>query len=384
MDISVFTWNRYVIILILNSLIFLNDLNNKIMEKTSLYYKSEGSDKVYYVTLDGGTVTVQYGRRGNALTSLIKCQNCAPEKALKVYYQLINEKKAKGYHEGEAGVAYSSVADPNQTGYVPQLLNEIDEDTANQLIQNAGWLMQEKEDGRNIGIIFRNHTAIAANKKGISIPIPEDIIQSVESTAGCNMTLCGELIGDIFKVWDIIECDLIPSNARCLKRYEELRSFVKDIRGRNSVNIQLTKTAITQEEKIALFKEMKEKNAEGVVFKRKGSLYKPGRPASGGDQLKYKFTATCSVIAGEQRKEGKRSVEMWLYDGLHKVFVGNVTIYPNQEIPKPLDIIEVRYLYAFKEGSLFQPVFLGVRDDVENYECTISQLKYKRELAEEE
>ena len=68
------------------------------MEKTSLYYKSEGSDKEYHVTLEEGTVTVQYGRRGSALTSLTKCENCAPAKAMHVYLKLIAEKKAKGYH----------------------------------------------------------------------------------------------------------------------------------------------------------------------------------------------------------------------------------------------------------------------------------------------
>jgi bifunctional non-homologous end joining protein LigD len=152
----------------------------------------------------------------------------------------------------------------------------------------------------------------------------------------------------------------------------------------NSDNIKITKTATTQREKIALFKEMKEKNAEGVVFKRKDSLYKAGRPNSGGDHLKFKFRATCSVIAGEQRKEGKRSVEMWLYDGPVRVNVGSVTVYPNQEMPKIGQVLEIKYLYAYKGGSLFQPVLKEFRDDVEPDECTISQLKYKRDLEEEE
>jgi bifunctional non-homologous end joining protein LigD len=40
--------------------------------------------------------------------------------------------------------------------------------------------------------------------------------------------------------------------------------------------------------------------------------------------------------------------------------------------------VECRYLYAFKEsGSIYQPVFLGVRDDIQHTECTTAQLKYK-------
>ena len=36
-------------------------------------------------------------------------------------------------------------------------------------------------------------------------------------------------------------------------------------------------------------------------------------------------------------------------------------------------------LYAYKDGSLFQPVFLNVRTDIDKEDCVISQLKYKKE-----
>jgi bifunctional non-homologous end joining protein LigD len=351
------------------------------MEKTSLYYKDSRSDKEYHVSLSEGTVTVQYGRRGNALTSLVKCENCTPDKALKVYNQLINEKKAKGYNEGSEGVAYSTPTDSNYVGYKPQLLNEIDEDIANQLILNDDWLMQEKEDGRNIGVIFKDGKAIASNKKGLQISIPEKIIHDIEINIADDVTFCGELVGEVFKCWDAIDFSIKSGKSPYIDRYLILQVLMGRM---NSDNIKITKTATTQREKIALFKEMKEKNAEGVVFKRKDSLYKAGRPNSGGDHLKFKFRATCSVIAGEQRKEGKRSVEMWLYDGPVRVNVGSVTVYPNQEMPKIGQVLEIKYLYAYKGGSLFQPVLKEFRDDVEPDECTISQLKYKRDLEEEE
>ncbi|MEO7101038.1 MAG: hypothetical protein ABI162_16905 [Luteolibacter sp.] len=42
----------------------------------------------------------------------------------------------------------------------------------------------------------------------------------------------------------------------------------------------------------------------------------------------------------------------------------------------------VRYLYAFREsGSLYQPVYLGRRDDVPQTDCTTDQLKYKTSAA---
>jgi len=42
-------------------------------------------------------------------------------------------------------------------------------------------------------------------------------------------------------------------------------------------------------------------------------------------------------------------------------------------------VIEVRYLYAYRGGSLFQPTYLGLRDDIEVDACLLSQLKYKKE-----
>jgi bifunctional non-homologous end joining protein LigD len=38
---------------------------------------------------------------------------------------------------------------------------------------------------------------------------------------------------------------------------------------------------------------------------------------------------------------------------------------------------KVRYLYAYPGGSLFQPVYLGVRDDLSISACALSQLKFK-------
>ena len=112
------------------------------------------------------------------------------------------------------------------------------------------------------------------------------------------------------------------------------------------------------------------------MFKNKHAPYIPGRPNSGGTQLKYKFCETASFIVTQVND--KRSVMLILFDGEKVRSAGNVTIPPNHDMPKPGDVVECRYLYAFKEsGSIYQPVFLGVRDDIQHTECTTAQLKYK-------
>ncbi len=74
----------------------------------------------------------------------------------------------------------------------------------------------------------------------------------------------------------------------------------------------------------------------------------------------------------------KRSVELRLLNGQGWNPVGNVTIPVNSQVPAVGQIVEIRYLYAFKESNaLYQPVYLGLRKDVEIHECVLSQLKYK-------
>jgi bifunctional non-homologous end joining protein LigD len=130
--------------------------------------------------------------------------------------------------------------------------------------------------------------------------------------------------------------------------------------------------------KKALYDRLKAENKEGVVFKRLAATFKAGRPSKGGDMLKFKFYAECSVKVKAGR-EGKRSVGLEILgeDG-NWIDIGNVTIPPNKEVPEIGDIVEIKYLYvAGPGGDLYQPIYKEVRDDIDESECTVKQLKYK-------
>ena len=43
------------------------------------------------------------------------------------------------------------------------------------------------------------------------------------------------------------------------------------------------------------------------------------------------------------------------------------------------ELIEVDYLYAIKDGALFQPIYKGKRPDLDETAAVISQLKYKKD-----
>lgn len=59
--------------------------------------------------------------------------------------------------------------------------------------------------------------------------------------------------------------------------------------------------------------------------------------------------------------------------------VGNVTIPANYPIPAVGSLVEVKYLYFFPGGSLYQPQYLGVRSDADRGDCDIAKLKAVQE-----
>ncbi len=355
-------------------------------EQISLYYREGNSDKEYQVQLvragDLFAVNFQYGRRHSTLSEGTKTSVPVPyAQAKKIYDRLVKEKKSRGYTEGESGTPYAgSPKAGQQSGHIPQLLNQIDEATAFQLIEDPAWVMQEKKDGRRLMLERKGLEILGSNREGMLIAIPLPVSQAAV-LSDCDFVMDGEAVGDALFAFDLLEAG--GEDLRRLgvpERHRRLTSLFQS----NPTGIQIVPLLQTADDKRKEFHRLRSVRAEGVVFKRANSPYVPGRPNSGGDHLKFKFTAeaTCFV----RKINAKRSVEIGMEgnDG-EPVGVGNVTIPANHEIPNEGDLVKVRYLYAFPQGSLFQPVYLGSREDegipgADN----IGTLKYKQEDAEDE
>jgi bifunctional non-homologous end joining protein LigD len=373
-------------------------------EFIDLYFQGNGSDKVYQASLEATgngdyIVRFAFGRNGTFLREGTKTPSPQPYgKAKKIYDKLVNEKLTKGYTSGaryKNGISPSSgvttaptsaastqgVNSPsNFSGILPQLLNFISEEEALELIENNDFIMQEKKDGKRTIVKVEARIAKGINKKGSYIGISQVIAKEAQKSLE-DIWIDGEDVNCKLWVFDLLKrgnTDL--SNLPYLERLDQLAEVVKKSNF-HSWAIELVKTAKTTDEKRALFSALKEANAEGVVFKRKDAPYVPGRPSNGGDQLKFKFYATASVLVSKQNP--KHSVAIKVLDGMNWVDIGNVTIPVNHDIPAVGTVIEVRYLYAYEGGSLYQPQYLGKRDDTDPSECTISQLKYKPKTARE-
>jgi predicted DNA-binding WGR domain protein len=277
-----------------------------------------------------------------------------------------------------------------QTQNFPQLLNMIDDEAeVERLLDDDDWGMQEKMDGTHKMVQWGRggngspyeHGLWVTNKKGKVITPSPTFVEGLQyvlnpySGEKSHMLLDGEQIGDKFYVFDILEyanADFrsFPYAVRYLRLEEE---FKPDHDHRvNIIRVPL----YTGEEKRAMYDRFKAEGKEGVVFKKLNATFTAGK--SHRDMVKHKFYATCSCRVSN-RATGKQSVGLELLDANGTwVDVGNVTTI-GHATPNPHSTIEVRYLYFFRGGCLFQPTYIGPRDDVDQEECLMTQLKYKTE-----
>ena len=351
------------------------------LDRVSLYYREGASDKVYQAAIkpagDLFVVNFAYGRRGTTLATGTKTSSPVDyDTAKRIFAKLVNEKRAKGYTEGEDGTPYQHT-DKQLSGILPQLLNPVEEAEIKTLCKDDEYCAQEKFDGRHMLIRKWGDHVAGINKKGFFVGLPETVANEVRTMSG-SFILDGESVGDDYHVFDLLELngeDLRPLPYR--KRLSKLAGMLLFARP-EYVYLKLVKNTFKEWQKTKLWERLRQENREGVVFKRLYMPYIPGKPNRGGPQLKFKFVATVSAVVAKINVQ--RSVEVSLFQGRSLVSCGNVTIPANHEIPPVGTVVEVRYLYAYRDSlCLYQPVYLGPRDDVDPGECLVSQLKYKAE-----
>lgn len=357
----------------------------------ALFFKEGTSDKEYHahVIQNNGQWAFQchYGKRGQSLTTDPKVPVWVDfPTAFGKYADKVNEKLRKGYtpEAGAKPFTTTNYAPDRVSGLLPQLLNPITKEVAERLIDSDDWVMQEKKDGRCKHLrMIRGHEVVMVNRKGLIVPASTEFAAAVEAIDDDMIVLHGEDMGAVFFAFDIRQIgsrnleDLSFDERDAL--LEEIAAKYGWLEGSDSV-IQKVRTFRTKSQKRAFFEEARERRLEGVVFKKRTSVYKQGRPNSGGDQLKYKFKgmATCAVLALDAK--GKRSMVVGVrdasrLDGTLRP-MGKCTIKPNLDIPAIGSFVEIEYLYAYPDGALYQPVFLGPRDDKDEAD-TYESLKFK-------
>lgn len=350
-------------------------------ESVHLHYREGASDKVYHVTLepkgDGFVVDYTYGRRGSTLSTGTKTREPVDyDLAKRIYDKLIRTKLAKGYTPGENGTPYEHSDKVGRfTGVQPQLLNPVDESEVARLIDDDKWCLQEKFDGRRMLIRKQGGNITVINRRGLIVGAPDNLIRESHDLPG-DFLLDGECIGERYVAFDLLEIG--GRDLRSDAYGTRLVELLNLLGSAQHPSIHVVQTAFESVPKLRTLRELQSAEKEGVVMKRLAAPYTPGRPNSGGDQLKHKFYSTLSAVVAKQNPQ--RSVEIRLFSDMGWVPAGNVTIPPNHDVPEVGEILEVRYLYASSpRGILYQPAFLCRRNDIAVEDCIVAQLKFKPE-----
>jgi bifunctional non-homologous end joining protein LigD len=234
------------------------------------------------------------------------------------------------------------------------------------------YCLQEKHDGRRLMVRKRGDEITGINRRGLLVAIPDAIREAVAQIP-FDVLIDGEAVGDMLNAFDLLEYkgnDI--RSRRFLDRFAALILVIPP----NLPALRWISTVIHPYEKHEIYEELRLTNREGVVFKDVDAPYTPGRPNSGGPQLKFKFVESASfVVTGIN---AKRSVTLGLYDGDKLVPPATSPSRRTMTIPKSETYAMPRYLHAYREsGSIYQPVYLGPRSDIPAAECTVDQLKYK-------
>jgi len=337
-------------------------------------------------------VVVQWGRRGSGYNEGTKAAQVDLAAAKKAFDRVVHQKTHKGYEiatpshqptdvappdgQGSASKAAGATARPT-IGTRAQLLNTIDEATLKTVIEDDAFVAQQKLDGMRM-LVHVEGDIVATNREGKETVLPPVVVHALED-APEGTIFDGELLSlptPTYWVFDLLAyADEDLTEAGYQERYQRLESI-----GVDTEDVLLVPTAWTVDDKKQLYKKLEAQNAEGIVLKRRDAEYSPGRPSSGGPQLKYKFVKSADVLI---TKNAGNAYSMAVYEqgslrDIGKVFAGTTNA-SRQQLDQELaagnqPVVEVQYLYATGGDKLFQPVFLRFRDDKDASQCVLSQL----------
>lgn len=365
------------------------------VKSIKLFFQEQPSDKVYNVALveTGGayTVRVEWGRRGANLNKGTKAVNVELAAAEKAYEKVVKQKTRKGYEvlseenkpaevappAGEGSASKVAGDQREKLGQRAQLLNSIADDGVETLLASDAIVAQQKLDGMRVLLHIVEGKAVATNREGqITALASTSEVAAAFRGAPEGSIFDGELVGRDYWVFDLIAYgDEDLREAGYEERYERLCGI-----GVETDGVIVVPTAWDEDEKRRLFAALEAQNAEGIVFKERDAPYTMGRPASGGAQLKYKFTKSADVVITEN---AGNAYQMAVYHRgelrpAGKVFAGT-TNESRAELDRMLvagevPVAEVKYLYATDDHVLFQPVFVRLRDDKDAADCVRDQL----------
>jgi bifunctional non-homologous end joining protein LigD len=280
------------------------------------------------------------------------------------------------------------------------MLAEIGDET---VFEQPGYIYEPKLDGfrallyvgKTARFISRNGKDLTGRFPNIRLPllkatsaIIDGEIVAYDSAGNPDFNLLTNGGAAAFVAFDILEKD--GQDLRMKPLLERKRILRATLRGNATVQ-----RIVCTEEGRKLWNLMKKRNLEGVVAKKKNSVYQDGVRSRSWLKIKRENTIEAIVIGFTHAKRKLSSLALGLCDDGEIRFIGKVGTgfdeafiehflprlekivrkNPQVALPKgtievtPRFVAEVRYLEFTPDGKLRAPVFKRLRDDKDISEC---------------
>ena len=350
------------------------------LPSTTLYNTTAGSNKEYHVQVvaspcgSGFLVNTRHGPRGRA--TVLGTKTPAPvalEKALKLAARVVADKVSGGYTPDVGGVAFvDTPLAGRSSGWVAALLEPVEAfpESLEQLLLDDGWLACEKIDGERRAVEVTAEGVVGINRRGLWVSVPQPWTTAL-SQLPAGTVLDGEHVSDTFHIFDALQIGTTDLRGYGYSaRVAALHSAFLAVDADAASRVSLVPVVAGERAKRDLLASVERAQGEGLVLRHRDSPYTPGRSPFA---RKHKLLESVSCVVSAHN-EGRRSVRVSLQEAGVLRDVGSVTIPVNHSLPAIGDVVEIRYLYLYESGSLFQPVYLGPRNDLVQADCTIDQV----------
>lgn len=193
-----------------------------------------------------------------------------------------------------------------------------------------------------------------------------------------------------FTAFDVLEVEEANwTQIPLIKRKKKLQSLLKE-------NDHINYSRYVEQQGEALFELTCERNLEGIVAKRKDSLYQPGTKTKDWIKCKNLLDDDFVVVGYIHKEKGIVSLVLAQYDKTKLIYQGHVTMgvalpylkrhttmthqAPFKDIPagneeaiwiKPHLVGIVKFMEYTPQGGLRQPVFKGFREDKKVKDCKV-------------
>lgn len=263
----------------------------------------------------------------------------------------------------------------------PELLQDANDQLVQRLIGDANYVWQEKFNGDRRLVEKSGDRIVDYNRhgergKGLS----PNIITALRKHPLHQFVIDTEFCGheDKLHIFDALHLgDYNLVNEKYRTRLDYIHAgfdgFHADI-----VPIQ---SAFTPEGKLALYQRLQDEFAEGFVMKDLNAKYRQSNPSGSlRYNYRYKFVKELdAVVIGDTTERDdkgmlKNSVRLGLYmpNGFLKDICGATK--KSSFVLKPMDVVEIIYLYGTGTYDVVQPRIKRLRDDKRAHECSINQI----------